>query len=155
MRRLWIGAVLAAAVLATGAQAGLHFGSVTKMIKEAKKEVKTIEAKKLYNMIQDDEDLYILDIREPDQLAHGEIFHLNLVAITRGYLEFKVEKEIEDKNATVVIYCCTGKRGMLAAKTLQELGYKRVFSLEGGIRKWVEEGYPLDTVYGEMTIKED
>lgn len=116
---------------------------------------KQIEAKELYALIKKDEDnLYIVDIREPDQVGHGEIFHLNLVTITRGYLEFKIGKEIPDKDAQVVIYCCTGKRGNLAAKTLTDMGYTNVSSLKGGIRELVTEGYPLDTVYGEVFLKD-
>jgi len=115
---------------------------------------KQMEAKTLHKLIKDDvEDLYIVDIREPDQVGHGEIFHLNLVTITRGYLEFKIEKEIPNKNARIVIYCCTGKRGTLAAKTLNDMGYTNVSSLKGGIRQWVADGYPLDTTYGEMFLK--
>ncbi|BDY13820.1 rhodanese-like domain-containing protein [Hydrogenimonas cancrithermarum] len=116
--------------------------------------VREMEPKELYKLITDEvDDLYILDIREPDQIGHGEIFTLNLVQITRGYLEFKVKKAIPDKNARIVIYCCTGKRGKLAAKTMQEMGYTNVYSLKGGIREWVEQGYPLDTVYGEVVLK--
>jgi len=97
--------------------------------------------------------LHLLDIREPDQIGHGEIFHLNLVKITRGYLEFKVEKAFPDKKARIIVYCCTGKRGKLATKTLKDMGYTNVYSLQGGIRGWVDAGYPLDTVYGEVLLK--
>ena len=113
-----------------------------------------MEAKALYKLIQDDvEDFYIVDIREPDQVGHGEIFHLNLVTITRGYLEFKIENQIKDKKSRIIVYCCTGKRGTLAAKTLNNMGYTNVSSLKGGIRQWVADGYALDTVYGEMFLK--
>ncbi len=127
----------------------------TFLLAEQSKGVNEMSPKVLLGLIEKDvDDLYILDIREPDQVGHGEIFHLNLVKITRGYLEFKVEKEIADKKARIVIYCCTGKRGQLAAKTLQEMGYTNVYSLENGIRGWVESGFPLDTVYGEVVLKE-
>ena len=117
-------------------------------------QAKQMEAKELNRLIKEDvEDLYIVDIREPDQVGHGEIFHLNLITITRGYLEFKIENKIPNKNARIVVYCCTGKRGTLAAKTLNNMGYTNVFSLKGGIRQWVADGYPLDTVYGEMFVK--
>ena len=115
---------------------------------------KQMQAKELNKLIQDDvDDLYIVDIREPDQVDHGEIFHLNLVTITRGYLEFKIENKIEDKNVRIVVYCCTGARGNLAAKTLTDMGYTNVYSLKGGIKQWVADGYALDTVYGEMFLK--
>jgi len=113
-----------------------------------------ITTKDLHKLISDDvEEFYILDIREPDQIHHGEIFHLNLVSITRGYLEFKIEKAIPDKKAHIIVYCCSGQRGALAAKTLQEMGYANVHNLKGGMRQWVDDGYPLDTVFGEMIVK--
>jgi rhodanese-related sulfurtransferase len=115
---------------------------------------KQMETKELYKLIKDDvEDFYIVDIREPDQVGHGEIFNINLVTITRGYLEFKIENKIKNKKSKIIIYCCTGKRGTLAAKTLSDMGYTNVYSLKGGIRQWVADGYPLDTVYGEMFLK--
>ncbi len=113
-----------------------------------------ITTKELNKLLTDEkEEFYILDIREPDQIHHGEIFHLNAVAITRGYLEFKIEKAIPDKNAKIIVYCCSGQRGALAAKTLKEMGYTNAINLKGGMRQWVDDGYPLDTVFGEMVTK--
>lgn len=131
----------------------LHIDAVKSILDKTKKEIKTITNSELKKMIDSDEDFYIIDIREPDQVPHGEIFHYNLIQITRGYLEFKVEKAIPNKDAKVVIYCCTGKRSVLATRSLKEMGYKNVYSLEGGIQKWVHEGFPLDTVYGEVVYK--
>ena len=143
---LW---VLIFATLTLSAKDGVNTKSYVNSVKS-----KQMETKTLAKLIKEDvEDLYIVDIREPDQVGHGEIFHLNLVTITRGYLEFKIEKEIPNKNARIVVYCCTGKRGTLAAKTLNNMGYTNVYSLKGGIRKWVSEGQALDTVYGEMFLK--
>ena len=143
---LWI---LAFAMVSLAAKDAVDTEKYLNMVKSAQ-----METKELDKLIKEDvEDLYIVDIREPDQVDHGEIFHLNLITITRGYLEFKIEKEIPNKNARIVVYCCTGKRGTLAAKTLNDMGYNNVFSLKGGIRQWVADGYALDTVYGEMFLK--
>lgn len=135
----------------------LNIESAQSFIDYAKKVVKEISPKELHELIQKsyegDLNFFTVDIREPDQIGHGEIFHVDGIKITRGYLEYKIENEIPDKTALIVVYCCTGQRGILAAKTLIDMGYKNVRSLEGGIRKWVEDGYPLDTVYGEMINK--
>jgi len=132
--------------------AALNMESAKAFVDNAAKQVKLISPKELKTMMDGDTSFYLLDIREPDQIGHGEIFHLDLIKITRGYLEFKIENEVPDKNANIVVYCCTGKRGILAAKTLLDMGYKNVRSLDGGIRNWVEQGYPLDTVFGEMVF---
>ena len=115
---------------------------------------KQIESKDLYKLMNDDKEKFLLiDIREQDQIAHGEIYHDDFLAITRGYLEFKIEKQVPDKNAKIVVYCSSGKRGNLAVKTLKDMGYTDVISLKGGITQWVNEGYPLFTVYGDVFIK--
>ena len=52
-----------------------------------------METKELYKLIKDDvEDFYILDIREPDQVDHGEIFNLNLSIISRLFLPGSQQK---------------------------------------------------------------
>ena len=135
---------------ATGA---LHIGGVKEVLAQASKSVSQIQPKALKALIDNAEEFYLIDIREPDQLAHGEIFYFNYHAITRGYLEFQIENIIPDKKAPIVVYCCTGKRSLLAARSLKELGYTNVKSLQGGIKGWIADGLPLDTTYGEMVLK--
>jgi rhodanese-related sulfurtransferase len=46
----------------------------------------------------------------------------------------RADDVIPDKNTPVVCYCMGGNRGALAAETLQQLGYKSVTSIEGGLK---------------------
>jgi len=149
--------LLATVSILSAPLSALNVESAQSFIDYAKKVVKEITPHELQSMIikseEEDFDFFLVDIREPDQVGHGEIFHLDQFKITRGYLEFMIENKIPDKDAIIVVYCCTGKRGILAAKTLKDMGYKNTISLKGGIRQWVEDGLPLDTVYGEMVYK--
>ncbi|GKS65590.1 hypothetical protein YTPLAS72_28940 [Nitrospira sp.] len=43
-----------------------------------------------------------------------------------------------------MLYCGGGFRSALAADALQQMGYKNVRSMKGGIRAWREAGYPLE-----------
>lgn len=147
-------ALLAGMLFWTTALSALSIDEGTKkLMAAAAKVTKEMTPAELQKLIDKDADMYLLDIREKDQQLHGEIFHLNLVKITRGYLEFKIEREIPDKKSLIIVYCCTGKRGLLTAKTLMDMGYTNVYSLKGGIRAWVEQGHTLDTAYGEMILK--
>ena len=50
---------------------------------------------------------------------------------------------IEDKETVIILYCETGERSKEAAKELVKLGYKNLYSLDGGLINWgygVEEG---------------
>ncbi len=128
--------------------------SAKKLMKEAESEVKAISPREFKKWMDDDVAFIQLDVRENNQYGHGEIWTEEMVRLTRGYIEYKVEHEIEDKNAKIVVVCCSGKRSLLAAQTMKKLGYTNVYYLKGGVYQWINDGYPLDTVFGELYLKE-
>ena len=123
-----------------------------KLIEQAKKESGEITAKKLKMMLDKEEPVVILDVREERQRAEGEIYAEDYFAITRGNLEFQVLNKIKDKDAFIVTYCRGGSRGALAAQTLRKLGYKNAVNLQGGLKGWAKEGYPIDTGLGTTKL---
>jgi len=80
----------------------------------------------------------VLDVREPDEYEQGAL--PGAIHLPRGFLEFQVEGKLPDKDAPVVVYCAGGARSALAAKTMQELGYRDVVSMVGGFNRWKDEG---------------
>jgi len=133
-----------------------HSTHVVKLMEEAKKVVGHVSPSEFFKLIDEDEiDFIQLDVRENNQYGHGEIFALNTVKLTRGYVEYEIEKEIKNKNSKIIVVCCSGKRALLAAKTLMDLGYTDVSHLEGGVSGWLTAGYPLDTVFGELYLKKN
>src|SRR5918997_126021 len=85
----------------------------------------------------------LLDVREPDEYDAGAL--PEAVHIPRGHLEAQVESRLVDKTAPVVVYCAGGVRSAFAARTLQELGYTDVVSMDGGFGRWKDEGRPWKT----------
>ena len=45
----------------------------------------------------------------------------------------------------MILYCAAGSRSALAARSLQELGYREVAHLEGGFAAWLDETRPVAT----------
>jgi molybdopterin/thiamine biosynthesis adenylyltransferase/rhodanese-related sulfurtransferase len=84
-----------------------------------------------------------LDVREPDEYEQGTV--PGAIHIPRGHLEFQVEGRLVDKSAPVVVYCAGGVRSAFAAKTLGDLGYTDVVSVDGGFNRWKDEGRPWIT----------
>ncbi len=82
----------------------------------------------------------LLDVREPDETAQGII--ADSVQIVRGNLESQIESRIPDKDTELVVMCAGGVRSAFAAKTLEELGYRKVTSMDGGFNRWKDEGRP-------------
>jgi rhodanese-related sulfurtransferase len=79
----------------------------------------------------------LLDVREPDEYEQGAL--PGAVHIPRGHLESQIEGKVPNRDASVVIYCAGGTRSAFAAKTLGELGYTDVVSVQGGFNRWKDE----------------
>ena len=82
----------------------------------------------------------VLDVREPDEYQEGAL--AGAIHIPRGHLEAQIENRIPDKTTPVVVYCAGGVRSAFAAKTMNELGYDVVESMDGGFGRWKDEGRP-------------
>ena len=80
----------------------------------------------------------LLDVREPDEYEQGAI--VGSVHIPRGQLESQIEGRVSDRDRPIVVMCAGGVRSAFAAKTLGELGYTDVVSMDGGFNKWKDEG---------------
>ncbi len=57
----------------------------------------------------------------------------------RGVLEIDLTARIPDRSREIVLYCSGGHRSVLAADSLQRLGYRKVSSLAGGFEQWKAE----------------
>lgn len=79
----------------------------------------------------------LLDVREPEEFAESRIEGCTLIPL--GEIQARVESELRDKSADIVIYCAHGIRSMHALMAMARLGYTRLRSLEGGICAWEEQ----------------
>ncbi len=89
-------------------------------------------------------DVALIDVREQHEFEERHIE--GAVHVPRGYLEQRIEQFVPDRSKRVVLYCASGVRSVLAAKTLtEELGYEDVASMAGGITLWRDRGLPVVT----------
>ena len=87
-------------------------------------------------------DFVILDVRERDAYAAGHV--PGALHLPRGQLELKVDQVFPDPDLEILTVCELGKISTLAAATLQQLGFRRAVALDGGMKSWREQGYPID-----------
>lgn len=88
----------------------------------------------------DKNDLYILDAREENEFNVSHLKNARYV----GYFWFDM-RTIYDipYGATIVVYCSVGNRSQQIVKKLLNEGYQCVYSLNGGIFEWVNQGNPV------------
>jgi rhodanese-related sulfurtransferase len=90
----------------------------------------------------------VVDVRDtPEVEKSGKV--AGAVHVSRGMLEFRADPEspYHDKNfakdKTVILYCASGGRSALSAKTLKDMGYAQVYNL-GAFKDWAESGGAVD-----------
>jgi len=83
----------------------------------------------------------LVDVRMQSEWDEG---HLpGALNIGRDYLESRIDQRVPDRDTPVVLYCESGSRSLLAAKTLLELGYTNVRNLAGGYTEWKRSGFEI------------
>tara|TARA_B100001057_G_scaffold154539_1_gene154710 strand:+ start:224 stop:607 length:384 start_codon:yes stop_codon:yes gene_type:complete len=107
------------------------------LVTEALKEIKTISSDEAYEKFNNNE-CNLIDIRDVRELEReGRIEDTN--HIPRGMLEFWLDPESAyfkqgklDLNKEMVLFCAGGMRSALAAKSLKDMGFKKVSHIDGG-----------------------
>jgi rhodanese-related sulfurtransferase len=96
------------------------------------------------------DDVLLVDVREPYEF---DAMHLKgSINVPRGILESAADWDYEEtvpelveaREREVIIICRSGNRSVLAAKTLQLMGFTRPLSLKTGLRGWND--YELELV---------
>ncbi len=95
-----------------------------------------IDAKTAYEMIQENKDIVILDVRTSEE--YNTLHIPDAINLELATLESTIETVVPDKNQTVLIYCRSGNRSNQAARLLVKLGYTNIYDF-GGINSWPYE----------------
>jgi len=115
----------------------------TELIRRAKEQIREVDPKEVNGLVANPNGEVIVDVREQQEFEESHI--PGAVHVPRGHLESRIEGAARDKAGRVVLYCASGNRSALAARTLQEeLGYENVESMTGGITLWKDRGYDVE-----------
>lgn len=113
--------------------------SLKQMLEAANAAVPKITPEQAADMIAKGNPL-VLDVRDAAEVAaSGKI--AGAVNVSRGMLEFRADPESPyhdksfEKGKTVILYCASGGRAVLAGKLLKDMGYDNVYNL-GGFKDW-------------------
>jgi len=123
--------------------------------------VKEIMPWDLIEQLNSQPNTILLDVREESEF---NTMHLdNSLHVPRGILETSCEYGfdetipmlVEAKKKPIVIVCRSGNRSLLAAKTMMDMGYQNVVSLNTGLRGWNDYEQPLVNNFGETIDIDD
>ncbi len=130
------------------------------LIDEALESVEEIFPWDLADAIEQKTDALLLDVREPYEF---EAMHINgAINVPRGILETACEYDYEEtvpelveaREREIIVICRSGKRSVLAARVMQQMGYKNVKSLKTGMRGWSDDDQDMVDIHGNL-VSED
>jgi len=103
-------------------------------------EIRVITAKEMmtdlkYKKVQ------VVDVRPVNDYKESHLLNAQNIIYNK---DFRKNLQNLDKEKPVAIYCTTGKISPEAARILKEAGFKNIYILEGGIKKWQEDIHPLE-----------
>jgi glyoxylase-like metal-dependent hydrolase (beta-lactamase superfamily II)/rhodanese-related sulfurtransferase len=112
-----------------------HVSNTPDLVSNAQQQITEVEVNKAKRLMAEG-NIVVVDVREESEYAAGYID--NALFLPRGVLEFKIgsTSELADMAKPVLVYCRSGNRSALAAKSLQDLGYTTVLSMAGGYEAW-------------------
>jgi len=116
-----------------------------KMLAEANAAIETVSVPDAIQVHGEDGYVFI-DIREGAERETCTI--AGSAHVSRGFLEFHADPESPMHNPVLsggdrlVLFCASGGRSALAAKTLVDMGFSDVCHIAGGMAAWAEAGGP-------------
>jgi len=82
----------------------------------------------------------LIDVREPIEWHGVRIAGAELMPLR----DLPARLDELDRGGDIVCYCASGVRSAHAAKILRDAGFNSVRNLTGGIRRWMQEGLPVE-----------
>lgn len=86
-------------------------------------------------------EVQLIDVRSAEEFSGGYLKGATNIDVSLN--DFNTRVAAFDKNKLVMVYCLSGGRSAAAAERLSEMGFKKVYNMEGGIMKWDASNKPV------------
>ncbi|MDH5391801.1 MAG: rhodanese-like domain-containing protein [Gammaproteobacteria bacterium] len=131
------------------------------LIEDCKQHVNEVFPWDVEDMQLANPELILVDVREPHEY---DTMHVeNSILAPRGVLETCCEYDFDEtipelaagRENEILVICRSGNRSLLAARTMQLMGFQKIHSLKTGLRGWNESDLPLIDKDGKEIDPED
>jgi rhodanese-related sulfurtransferase len=116
--------------------AAAHSPAFLALVTEARARIKEVQAAELPAVLKANPAALLIDVREESEYAAAHVKGAEWIG--KGVIERDIEARHPDRSTPLYLYCGGGFRSALAADNLQKMGYRNVFSVDGGWRQLKE-----------------
>ncbi len=98
-------------------------------------EIKVVTVEEMNTQLQYD-DVQVVDLQPEVEYNKSHLVNAANIIYDK---DFRKKLDKLDKTKPIAIYCTTGTVSPEAARILNEAGFKNIYVLDGGIKKWMAE----------------
>lgn len=98
------------------------------------KNVKNVSAKEAHNLIKENKDVVIIDVRTPSEFKSGHIVGAKSVPV--GNIQSELYKLEKFKDKPIIVHCASGGRSPSAVKVLLKNGFNNIYHMKRGLVGW-------------------
>ena len=121
--------------------------ATTEPLELIEKRIEQLTPEQALGELRGDEDVVLLDIREPYE--HAEVHIEGDELVPPAEVAERIDELAPDASQRLILYCRSGARSARAVNQLQEqFGYENAANVEGGILAWQDQGLPVATESG-------
>ncbi len=130
-------------------QEALTWREVISDIRDKYPDVNQLRTDELHSWLTDpkSEPIILIDAREKEEFHVSHITGAKNIPYDKDPLEYLTDIK---PDSPIVVYCSVGYRSSIQARKLQDMGFTKVYNLEGSIFKWANEEKPL--VQNQTTV---
>lgn len=105
-------------------------------------EIEMVSPTQVYEAVYGEDSLQVVDVRTAEEYSVNHLKNAQNICVTSP--DFKDKVAGLDRNLPVYVYCKKGGRSAKAATILKDMGFSKVYDLQGGITNWQQKG--LETI---------
>ncbi|MEQ1585333.1 MAG: rhodanese-like domain-containing protein [Cyclobacteriaceae bacterium] len=103
--------------------------------------IKELDPQNFEKKLKESKEPILVDVRTPGEYAQGHLANAVLIDIYSDDFKSRVSKL--DKSKPVFVYCKAGSRSSSAVSVFEDLEFKEIYDLSGGISAWQRVNKPI------------
>ncbi len=104
--------------------------------------IRKLDPQNFEKKLKESKEPILVDVRTSGEYAQGHLANAVLIDIYSDDFKSRVAKL--DKSKPVFVYCKAGSRSRSAADVFQDLGFREIYDLSGGINAWQSANKPIE-----------
>ncbi len=108
---------------------------------DVQSEINVVSPQEMQELLQLDS-AQLVDVRTAKEYKAGYIPNSQNIDFTSPTFEDDIKSL--DKEKPVLLYCQKGGRSAKCAKKMKDLGFKKIYDLQGGFSKWKHDGFLIN-----------